>query len=393
MLILNKISKAFIALITIIILSTYAKSNNTLVSTNIKKGRDSLNIDKLIQSFDGFIAQKDKPNNQNQYIEKDYLLSTSALVDEIKGLEKNTINKDDNYYKCTLENIIKLQTDYYQIQFSYIGATENLVSLRALFTMFAKKTDGEFRFYSPLNFYTKSWLKKNLDGNEIIYKPEFDVSIAIDYFTNQKKFDAILGISNTPTKMYFADNFNESQKILGVDYKSDYNGVAYNMTTAFEKDSNLLIDGIIASEIIKFDPHDLWHSRMRKILPSRDIHKPVDEGCAFLFGGSWGYSWEDIVTRFKDYVKQNPNANWLEQYENPKNFGTEQYKDLRVDYMLNALIIKEYYNGKSFDNIMELLAIGNTQESKTKYFELLESKFGIKRSEFDNKIKQLIDKL
>ena len=44
------------------------------------------------------------------------------------------------------------------------------------------------------------------------------------------------------------------------------------------------------------------------------INRPVDEGCAYLYGGSWGYTWEEVLTRFKNYLAANPNADWLTLY-------------------------------------------------------------------------------
>ena len=56
----------------------------------------------------------------------------------------------------------------------------------------------------------------------------------------------------------------------------------------------------------RFDPHDLWHERLRLVMKSEVINRPVDEGCAYLYGGSWGYTWQEIITKFKKYAAKTP---------------------------------------------------------------------------------------
>ena len=48
-----------------------------------------------------------------------------------------------------------------------------------------------------------------------------------------------------------------------------------------------------------FDPHDLWHTRLSMVISRRAVDHSVDEGCAYLYGGSWGYTWDEILKAFK----------------------------------------------------------------------------------------------
>jgi len=128
---------------------------------------------------------------------------------------------------------------------------------------------------------------------------------------------------------------------------------------------------------------------LRAVLSPKDTYKPVDEGCAFLFGGSWGYSWEDIKGRFYDYIKKNNNPDWLKLYEDRLDIGNEQYKPLNMDYIINAFIVKELYKDGDFTKVMKLLSIGRNQTNE-KYFEVLEETMGINRKNFNEEVGKLI---
>jgi hypothetical protein len=93
----------------------------------------------LISSLNAFLAQKEKPNKDNTYVLKDALPETSALLDEMKGMERNEVLNDDNYYKSYLTNIVELDADNFIVQLSYIGINHTTPILRASFTLMAKK--------------------------------------------------------------------------------------------------------------------------------------------------------------------------------------------------------------------------------------------------------------
>ncbi len=358
----------------------------------IRLPKDSIVANKLLKSLESFIEQKDAPNNANQFVNQDYLLETSVQLDELKGIEKNTKYKEDSFYKCYLSSLVKLNEKQYIVQFSYMAVSESNPLLRATFSLVATEVGNEFHFHSPLKFNTSTWSKEEKGLTTIFYKPSFDLTIAKDYIDYSNKYDKIIGVAEKSTILYCANNFNEVLKLIGVDYKSDYSSVSYNTTMAMERDTSIIVDGLLASGVIKFDPHDLWHSRLRAVLAPKDTYKPVDEGCAFLFGGSWGYSWEDIKGRFYDYIKKNNNPDWLKLYEDRLDIGNEQYKPLNMDYIINAFIVKELYKDGDFTKVMKLLSIGRNQTNE-KYFEVLEETMGINRKNFNEEVGKLIEKI
>lgn len=369
-----------------------AANSNIIVPENIRLPQDSNTVVKLLSSLESFLSQKEATNSDNSYINQDYILETSVLLDELKGIEKSTKHNDPQYYKCYLGSISNVSEKQFIVQFSYIGIDKSIPSLRATFSLVATDMGDKYLFHSPLKLNTAAWAKREIGLVSVFYKPDFDIGIATDYVNYASKYDNILGVSDKPTILYCANNFSEVMKLLGVDYKADYSGVSYNTTTANERDTTIIVNGVLASNVIQFDPHDLWHSRLRAVLAPKDTYKPVDEGCAFLFGGSWGYSWDEIRNRFSKFVKTQKDRNWLNLYEKRYDIGDEPYKALNVDYIINTLIVKELYKDGDFSKVMKLLSIGRDQANNDKYFEVLNEVIGINKGNFNKEIDKLIVK-
>lgn len=366
--------------------------SEVLITNSIRLPNDSIKVNKLITSLESFLDQKDEANTNNSFVNKDYLLETSLLLDELKGIDKSTNFNDDNFYKCYLSSVSKTTENQYTVQFSYIGVNGTIPVLRGVFTVIATSIGDEFLFHSPLSLNTSSWTRKNIGKSIVYYKPEFDISIADSYLNYASKFDNIIGINDKPTVLYCANNFNEVMKLIGVDYKLDFSGINFNSSSGVERDTTIIVNGVLASNAIQFDPHDLWHSRLRAVLAPKDTYKPVDEGCAFLFGGSWGYSWEDIKNRFHSFVKTQKDRNWLNSYVEHLDIGDEKGKALRVDYIINALIIKELYKDGDFSKVKQLLSIGRDQPNLDVYFDTLDKVIGINENNFNVEIDRLIVK-
>jgi hypothetical protein len=122
------------------------------------------------------------------------------------------------------------------------------------------------------------------------------------------------------------------------------------------------------------------------------INRPVDEGCAYLYGGSWGYTWKEIITKFKKYAGENPKADWVTLYTENKIFDGKE-KPMYVPYFLNALIAQKIEMEKGFPAVLELLGCGKREKGDENYFKVLEMITGITKANFNNSMSELIKKL
>jgi len=363
-------------------------SQTVIVPSSVKLPDDTIIRNQLINSLNGFLSQKENPNNQNSYVFKADLLETSDLLDEIKGMEQNNALKADNFYKCYLTNAIGIDEDNFIIQIAYIGISNNTPVLHAGFRLLAKRIDGKFFFNSPLKQNTIGWRSKKLGMLTCYYKDTLTLTAVRQYQKTVLFYDKKLGGKTYPTAFYYCDNFAEVQQLIGIDYKSDYNSIKYNSLTSHENNLSLILNGNDYSWQ-RFNAHDLWHERLRLVVAPAKINRPVDEGCAYLYGGDWSFTWNEVLAKFKKYAANNPNADWLKLYINNTAYEYGD-KPMIISYVLNALVVQKIEAEKGFAQVMELLSCGHRQDGDENYFTALNKIAGINKGNFNVKMWELI---
>lgn len=182
----------------------------------------------------------------------------------------------------------------------------------------------------------------------------------------------------------------ELNKLFGVEYKSDYNGMLESSSTSELGNRKLIVLGNSNSTFSNFDPHDLFHDRLSLIIPRSKVNKPVDEGCAYLYGGSWGFTWKEIFKAFKEQIANTKTTNWLEIKEKPVSFKTGNFPN-QADYIVNALLVKKIEKEKGFAGVWELLNVGPFEKGNEKYYQTLERLTGITKTNYNDEIWILIN--
>jgi len=379
-----KFATAFLLIFSAI----FCSAQSIIIPNGTRLPEDTTVKNQLINSLNEFLSQKEQPANENQFVLKDHLPETAALLDEMKGIERNP--KANDFFKPYLLNAVKLDDKNYLIQLAYQGAGDNMPVLQASFKLIAEKQADKFYFSSPLKRNTISWRSKKIKNITCFYKDTLNNNDVKAYSTAVELYDKKLNAPTLPTEFYYCDDFPEALQIIGIDYKALYNGIKSDLLTAHEGGIDLVINGW-NSQKHRFDPHDLWHDRLRTVMRSEVINRPVDEGCAYLYGGSWGYTWSEIITKFKKYAAENPNADWLNAYIDSKNFE-EGEKPLRIPFVLNALIAQKIEKEKGFSQVLELLACGKREKGDDNYFNMLEKVSGISKANFNAAMWVLIKK-
>ena len=269
-------------------------------------------------------------------------------MDEFKGIEKSGRFKDDYFYKPYLTNLVSLPENQYLIQLSYIGVNEKTPILVGTFEIIAHKMDGIFLFSSPLIRSTQNWKMSKIGNCIFHYKTTLNQAKVKEYEKMTVILDKKLKSVGKISEFYSCEDFSELQKLIGVDYKVDYNGQSENTFSSVLGDKKLIVVGNHNTHFDNFDPHDLWHDRLSLVVSRRKVYQPLDEACAFVYGGSWGMTWEEIFKIFKTKVANDKNADWAGFKEKPLNFGESEEKDLMVDHIVNALIVKKLEKEKDF---------------------------------------------
>lgn len=364
--------------------------NSFILAKEVKLPKDSLTRLRLTKSLDGMLAQIEKPNAENNFVLPEDLLETSVLLDEFKGMTKNEKLKEDNFYKAYLSNVVRLKDSTYKLQIAYLGIQDASPVLRASFSILAKRKGENYYFYSPLKQNAASFTKTQIKNFTFYHKQKLNKSKANEFVKLTLSFDKKLKSAPVPSSYYLCSNYPDALALLGVDYKVDYAGYSATSLTGTENKCYLNVNGYLTENFSDFDPHDHWHARLRQVLSATVINRPVDEGAAYLYGGSWGLSWEDIQKRFNNYVTANPQADWLTLYNESYNFDPKFKYPLNVDFVINAFIIKKLEKEKGFEAVIELLSCGKKEKDNANYFKALERLTGIDQQSFNVEIGKLI---
>lgn len=371
--------------------SAFSQTNNLIVQPDINLPKDSIISVQLVSSLNNFLNLKDKPNAENNYVWKSELVETFLLLDEMNGVDKNSKLKEDNFYKPYLTNVVKLDDSIYFVQISYIGINENTSLLRASFSLIAHRENNQFHFSSPLKRNSAVWQIKEMGNYTFYFKNKLNEARAVEYINTVSFFDKKLQAPEQKTEIYCCDDFPEVLTIVGIEYNSIYNGFNSNTNLSSQTtNKKVLVNASEGGNFNNFDPHDLWHDRLHRVVSTDIINKPVDEGCAFLYGGSWGMSWEEILEIFNAKLGNNADTDWLKLYEEQFDFGENESKRLRINYFLNALIVQKLEKTKGFVFVLELLTCGKYEEGNENYFKVLEKLTGINKLNFNKEIGELI---
>jgi hypothetical protein len=367
----------------------YSQTESLIIAKTILFPGDSIKSKQLIISLNSFLNQSAKPNKENEFILKEDLLATSALLDEIKGMTDGNGPDKKGFYKCHLTNVVLVDSADYMIQFSYMGMDGSIPVLRTSYNMMAKKSGDKFCFCSPFKQNTTAWRVKAEGSFSFYYNAPVNWSKVNDYIKKAKEFDKKLNAPYYPTHIYFCGNFPNLLSLLGVAYKADYNGISQDNLSSFEDNNYLELIGGNLAEPAVLDLHDLWHDRLHHAIPIATLNRPVDEGCAYLYGGSWGLSWSAIFKSFKTFI--GTNKDWLTAFNENKNFGPNKQYHLYVVYVIDALIVQQIEKEKGFEAVKELLSCGKRESDNANYFRALDKIAGINKANFNERIGKLVE--
>jgi hypothetical protein len=381
----------FLTVLLVIATFTIAQTKQLIIPQNINLPKDTIVSNKLIKSLNGFLSQKENENKTNTFVLNEDLVETSVLLDEMKEIEKSTKYKDDNFYKGYLTNVVQLDGANFLIQFSYIGVTENTPILAASFEILAKQKGDTFYFLSPLKRNTSSWKTKMIGENTFHYKNYLNDDNVKKYEEKVAFFNKKFNISKGKLEWYGCNDITEVLKNIGVVYKLVYNGQKASTFTAKENNTFLMVDGTDNGHFDTFDPHDLFHDKASSVIETDKINRSMVCGTAYIYGGSWGISYPEILKKFKSKMLSDPKVDWLKLYREGYNFGDSEEKHLLVTQLINSLIIQKIEKEKGFSVAIELMSSGNFRRNEENFFKIVEKNTGINKTNFNDSVWKLIN--
>jgi hypothetical protein len=368
-------------------LSGWTQMQPVVIPTNVRIPLDSLQRQQLIRCLDGLLNQLSGANKDNVFVQPDFLPETSDLLDEVKGMG-DPIPGMNVPCHCYLTNVNQLDSGDYLVQFSYLGLHDSTPVLRASFKLVAHRVGEGYIFSSPLKRNTVGWATGQYADFTFHYSNyTLDETVIRNYIGKAHEFDAKLNAKAYRTEFYCCGSFQEALAALGVDYKLEYNGVSSEGLTAHERRTSLYVVGGFRNTT--FDFHDLWHDRLHAVVPVSTINRPIDEACAYLYGGSWGLTWEEVFRQFKSYIGDN--RDWLAAFNENRNFAQPNQNHLFVSYVITALLIKKIEKEKGFPAVLQFLTCGKYQKDNENYFQALDRIISVNRSNFNATVETLFE--
>jgi len=343
---------------------------------------------RLTTQLSDFVRHVEQPDAENPLVAAADRKMTAPLLRELRGLCAR--GEQEAFFVPYLSSAVP-EDEELLIQLTYAGVLDGKPLVHAIVELVARETEHGFSFASPLARRTAGWTTESHGVQRLHFATKPDPERVQRFFTAVEQFDARLGNKAPRGDFYCVQDFAEGMRLLGLVYRSEYAGRKTGALAARGADDYVFVDACYLSPAVTvFDLHDLWHDRLRLVVPPEVIHRPVDEGAAYLYAGSWGLSWPEILAKFQAYAAAHPDADWRSLYDASFNFDPRSRFPLRVDYAINALLIEQIERERGFGPVRELLTCGPRVDGNANYFEKLEQVTGTTREAFSAKVRELL---
>ncbi|HMI05013.1 MAG TPA: hypothetical protein VK541_21180 [Pedobacter sp.] len=336
---------------------------------------DTIVQNRLLESLNGFLKEKNKGSLNNKYIDPAYLKENIEPFQHFQDIE---MNGGAPFYFPTLLRVIPIEESGLLIKIAYMGVSlaNNTPYLRIIGTLIAKRNGSGYYFYNALDHYTKSWNRLTLGSVNYVYPNKINLkkAKAMDQFNIS--FAKKLNTRVLKVKYYKFEDPEMMFKSMGYDfienmYLSRVGGLAqyWNNTVFAGNDSEQY-------------EHEVVHFYTYIVFPKGT--KNVHEGYATYIGGSSGKSLKELVPLAKKYIDAHPEQDITE-------LATDFYPhtpDVQLTYVLSGLVCRDIDRRQGMSGVKRLF----TPAEGDDYFVNLKKVIGIDKKDFGQYIRELLMK-
>lgn len=378
--------KKILLYLTLAAMATGGFAQTLIVAPGVRLPEDAAVSAQLIASLRGWLDGRTRPDSVNAYIPLDGLPAMILLMDELRGIDQVALKDSGATCRCYLGNVAPLDSGRCLIQFDYIemGKDKDTAVLRACCTVMAEREGDKWMISSVFAQNTAGWKSKVIGNCRFHFATAINERKAEEFVRQIASYDKRLGAGDVAIDYYCCSDAVEAARLFGLDYSAEYNGVPFNDFYASYGNRTIEVNGDRMKDGFNdWDTHDFWHGRLHRVIPVATINRPVDEGMAYLYGGSWRvYSWEDVLRLFREYATAHPDADWLALYKNNTRF-VEGKTPLYIPYVINSLIVRQLEQDRGFAATLPLLTCGPRQKGDANYFAALKKVCGVGEEGFN----------
>jgi len=364
-----------------------------IVPQGIHLPKDSATRAGLIGSLEGWLGRRGQPDSTNGYMSRAELPATTVFMDELRSMDWYIRHDSSVSCKCYLGNVIMQDSVHCMVQLNYMEMRKDTPLLRACCTVLARRgDDNRWIMSSPLEQNTQNWKQRRIGNCVFHYKAVLNEKKAAAFVEQIASYDKRLNAGATSLDFYCCDNVPEAAHLVGEEYRWDYNGQNIIEFSSDYGSRTVVVSGEPNVDGFNtFDTHDWWHGRLHRVVSPAVIYRPVDEGMAYLYGGSWRiYSWKDVIRLFKEYAAAHPDADWLALYKNGVDY-VKTMRPLKIAYTINALIVQRIEKAHGFAAALPLVSCGPKQKGDANYFAALKQLTGVDEAGFNAYVNELIE--
>jgi hypothetical protein len=360
------------------------QSSVLLLSPGLHLPKDSAVRAGLLGSLRGWLEARVKPDSMNEYVSRVELPETSVMMDELRSIDWYNRRDSGSSCQCYLGNVVSLDSMRCLVQLNYMGMRKDTAVLKACCTVLARREGEKWIVSSVLSRNTGDWKTRTVGNCVFHYKGSIDAKKAGVFEKKIASYDKRLGIVGCNFDFYCCDDWVEATKLVGEDYRLDYNGNARMEFSSGYGHRTVVVSGEKWKDgFNEWDPHDWWHDRLHRVVSTAMIYRPMDEGMAYLYGGSWRvFGWSDILKMIEDYAAGHPDADWLTLYKKGTPLVTTPWP-VFIPYAIDALIVRRLEREKGFAAALPLVACGPKQAGDANFFVALKQVVGVDEAGFN----------
>ncbi len=275
-------------------------------------------------------------------------------------------------------HVLSLQSkkDIYRIkaQFSY-NKQDGTPYVLAIANYVAKRENGKFKLFNALTVNKQTWNCTTVGVVDFYYptyhKFNYQKAQKLNGFINEICNN--FGVKPKPFEYYLADDYDEVQKLKGLDYYMGMGGPSKPRGKATD-------DKVYCGGLGEYYTHEVFHVQIDQHYPNK--HFWVSEGIATLLGGSRGKSLDWHIKRTNIHLRKHPEINLNDMLK-----LTNLDNETSYHYVLGGLIAKKILDKGGWNLIKEFMSEGKTDED---YYNAIKKYLGIHKAELNSYLRQQI---
>jgi hypothetical protein len=331
----------------------------------------------LVKSLIGFLQAKNAGSLNNPYIHPDYL---EEDAEPFQHFLNNEYQEPDGSYlfKARVLRLLPVATDTWLIKLIWLGTRKE--SRGAYFDrlggLIVKRIGAKYYFYNMENYATRNWGKRQVGSIEYIFPHSLNLKKAKEMHKISTRIAKRFNQPVTNVKYYKCEDPVQIFRILGLDYTDE---MYISTVGGLAKYWN---NTIYAGNNSEMYAHEFIHVYSRKAFPNS--LKVVDEGYATYFGGSGGFTLDQLKTKAKQYLAAHPDVDIT---ANALNFEETIPEGASLTYIFGGLVCRDIETKLGFDGIKKLYELTDEQD----YFDRLKEIIGVDKANYADYINRLLE--